>query len=123
MLLDLSIAIVLQGSTRPTAQMVLAGTICEVRNTVGIVGYRESVFGNRVVEIHPGSPVEGILQIGDRVLAVNGDKNCHETRGQPGSEITLSVSRGGTTFDVTVRRVAVQDLHMQYLNHIFGVRD
>jgi C-terminal processing protease CtpA/Prc len=123
MLLELSIAILLQSSAGPMAATMLSGAVCETRNTIGIVGYREALFSNRIVEIHPGSPIEGILQKGDRVLAVDGNRNCHQTCGQPGSEITLTVSRGGTVFDVTVRRIAVQDLHIQYLNHIFGVRD
>ncbi|HEY9775049.1 MAG TPA: hypothetical protein V6C81_14895 [Planktothrix sp.] len=92
-------------------------------NTVGILGYRQSVFGNSVVEIHPGSPVEGILQKGDRIVAVDGNPNCHETRGEPGSAITLTVKRGDRTFDVNVRRVAVQQLHSLYLCHYFGLKD
>jgi C-terminal processing protease CtpA/Prc len=123
-ILELSFAVVLQGSAcEMMSRPMLQGNVTQSRNTVGIVGYRESVFGNRVVEIHRGSPAEGVLKKGDRVVAVNGDRNCHKTRGEPGEEITLTVSRGSQVFDVSLRRIAVQNLHSSYLNRVFGVTD
>jgi C-terminal processing protease CtpA/Prc len=102
---------------------VLQTGISLSKGTVGILGYKQSLMGNAVVEIHPGSPVEGLLQKGDRIMAVDGNFNCHQTRGEPGTRITLTVKRGGKLFDVTVRRIAVQDLHNAYLCHYFGVRE
>jgi C-terminal processing protease CtpA/Prc len=111
MLLELCVAALLQTG------------IIECRGTVGILGYRQSVFGNAIVEIHPGSPVEGVLQKGDRILAVDGNSNSHNTRGEPGAEITLTVKRGAKVFDVHLRRIPVQQLHNTYLCHYFGVTE
>jgi C-terminal processing protease CtpA/Prc len=103
--------------------LLLQGSIAHSARTVGVLGYRESLFGHRVVRIHPGSPIEGLLEPGDNVVAVDGNRNNHVTLGQPGSPVTLTVMRGDRIFDVTVKRVAVQDLHSSYLNSYFGVKE
>jgi hypothetical protein len=105
------------------ASLLLLGTVSESRNTVGVLGYRESVLGHKVMVVHPGSPLSGLVQPGDNVVAVNGNKNKYNTRGEPGTSVTLTVKRKRETFDVTVRRVAVQELENRYLNHYFGVND
>src|ERR1700719_1757188 len=88
---------------------VLQGNVSEISNTVGILGYRLSVFGHKVVCVHPGSPVEGILKEGDCIVAVDGDNNRQDTRGEPGTEVTLKVLRGSSTFECKARRIPVQD--------------
>lgn len=89
--------------------------------TVGILGYKQSVLSGVVLQVHPGSPVAGLIQKGDRVVAIDGDSNCRDTRGEPGSPVTLTVKRNNQLFDVTVRRVAVQALHSAYLCRYFAV--
>jgi len=103
--------------------LLLQCSIAQSVRTVGILGYKESVFGHRVRRIHPGSPIEGLLEPGDIVIAVDGNKNNHVTVGQPGAPVTLTIMRNSQTFDVTVKRVAVQELHSGYLNSYFGVRE
>jgi len=93
------------------------------KGTVGILGYRQSLLGHAVIEIHSGSPVEGLLHKGDKVLAIDGDSNRHETRGEPGTKVILTVKRGDRVFDVSVCRIAVQNLHDAYLCHYFGVTE
>lgn len=97
--------------------------IVSTEGTVGILGYRQSLFGHKVVAIHPGSPVAGTLRVGDEIIAVNGNNNCHDTRGEPYTAITLTVRRGGLKYDVTFKRIAVQELKSRYLNHYFGVEN
>lgn len=105
------------------AALSLQCGISEFGNTVGVVGYRESVFGHKVLLVHPGSPLEGKVQPGDGITAVDGNKNNHNTRGEPGTPVTLTVNHNGHEFDLTVRRVPVQALQNRYLNHYFGVKD
>jgi C-terminal processing protease CtpA/Prc len=103
--------------------LLLQCSIAQSVRTVGILGYKESVFGHKILRIHQGSPIEGLLEPGDTVVAVDGDKNNHVTVGEPGAPVTLTVMRERKTFDVTVKRVAVQELHSGYLNGYFGVKE
>lgn len=110
MLIELCVATALQ------AQVSLS------RGTVGIVGFRQSSFNYSVLEIHPGSPAYGILQVGDRVIAIDGDANRHDATGEPGTSVVITVKRKDKVFDVRFQRVPVQDLHSSYLCRYFNVK-
>src|SRR5271168_2071571 len=77
MLLELCVATALQAGVTIT------------KGTVGIVGFRQSSFNYSVLAIHPGSPAEGVLQVGDKVLAIDGDANRHNATGVPGTSVVL----------------------------------
>jgi C-terminal processing protease CtpA/Prc len=91
--------------------------------TVGIVGFRQSSFNYSVLAVHPGSPADGVLRVGDKVLAIDGDTNRHDATGEPGTSVVLTVKRGDKVFDATFQRVPVQDLHSDYLCRYFNVKE
>jgi len=103
--------------------LLLQCSLVQTTKTVGILGYQEAMFSHKIIQIHPGSPIEGVLVPGDHVVAVNGNKHNHVTTGEPGSEVTLTVMRDHKVFDVTVKRIAVQELHNNFLNSYFGFKD
>jgi len=101
----------------------LQASVSETRGTVGIVGFRQSSFNYSVLEVHPGSPAEGILQVGDKVLAIDGDTNRHNATGEPGTDVVITFKRADKIFDATFKRVPVQDLHNAYLCRYFSVKE
>ena len=103
------------------SQILLSGEVHHTKDTVGIVGFRWTAFSHRISHIHQGSPAEGVLQIGDEIIAIDGERRKTETRGEPGEPITLTIKRASEVFDVTINRIAVQELQSRSLNKYWGV--
>ena len=101
---------------------MLQGNATQTVGGLGIIGVRIGGFSSKIILIHPSSPCEGVLQVGDHIIAIDGYKTKTDTRGIPGEPITLTIKRGSEIFDVTVPRVAVQDLHDKTLNQCWGVK-
>lgn len=63
--------------------------------------------GVMVGDVIPGSPADGLLRAGDRIVSVNGN-NPEQGLGaqllseQPGEDVTLTIDRAGTMSDVTL---------------------
>lgn len=76
--------------------------------------YRSSDGSLRVSEVLPRSPAAGVLQVDDRILRIDGKplKGLEATavdgmlKGEPGTEVTLTVVRDVQVFDVTLTRKA-----------------
>jgi C-terminal processing protease CtpA/Prc len=100
---------------------MLAGVVAKT-NTIGIIGVRTGL-NNTISLVHPGSPCERYLRRGDRIVAIDGQRSKTDTKGVPGSTITLTIKRGATEFTIKVHRIAVQDLHDKSLNKYFGLDD
>ena len=77
----------------------------------------EDDAGFTVASVTPGGPAEAAgLQIGDMLLAIDGanmkelgmEEARNRVRGEEGTSLTLTVQRGGETFDVTVTRATIE---------------
>lgn len=77
----------------------------------------EDDAGFTVASVTPGGPAEAAgLQIGDMLLAIDGanmkelgmEEARNRVRGEAGTSLTLTVQRGGETFDVTVTRATIE---------------
>lgn len=73
--------------------------------------------GFTVASVTSGGPAEAAgLQIGDMLLAIDGanmkelgmEEARNRVRGEEGTSLTLTVQRGGETFDVTVTRATIE---------------
>lgn len=69
-----------------------------------------------IVLIHSGAPIEGVGQLGDVIVAVNGARLCEigydagvaAIAGEAGSELELTVRRGGTEIKLVLERAKVE---------------
>jgi carboxyl-terminal processing protease len=84
-----------------------------------------------VVSPLDGSPAEEAgLRAGDRILAVDGDDTAGESvsslvyqvRGEAGTDVTLTVERGGDDLDITITRAVIdlQEVSTELLDGRFG---
>ncbi|MCB9745439.1 MAG: PDZ domain-containing protein [Alphaproteobacteria bacterium] len=79
------------------------------RGTIGVVPGEGAI----VTEVLPGSPAEGALQVGDEIVAVDGQEVGGDAlrlrrlaAGAPGEVIALRVRRGDDLLELTLTRVA-----------------
>ena len=78
---------------------------------------QEADGGIRIEAVTAGGPAEEAgLQVGDLITAVEGESTVtlgmegtrSRVKGEEGTSVTLTIQRGGDTFDVTVERRSIQ---------------
>ena len=98
-------------TVKSVADALIAGKTVEHAYLGVSIGDSQTGSGAKVGAVRPGSPAGAAgLEVGDVVTAVDGVKvaNANEltaavTAHQPGDTIHLTVTRGGTTLDVTAK--------------------
>lgn len=94
------------------------------------VAYRPLNSGALVTEVYGESPSYGILEMGDIIVAAEGnsleglssEEMANLIRGEAGTDITLTIERDGTYIDVVVTRKNLDSSVSYSVNEVDGVK-